>query len=118
MLERIIRFAIDHRWLMLALTLALIGVGAWSFRQLPIDATPDITNVQVQINTEAGGYSPLESEQRVTFPIEGELNITPRSSGGSACSRRGRRRRRDRRGSRCLRDSRTRPPRSCAGCGA
>jgi len=77
MLERIIRFAIAHRWLMLALTLALVGVGAWSFRQLPIDATPDITNVQVQINTEAAGYSPLESEQRVTFPIETALSGLP-----------------------------------------
>ena len=69
-LENIIRFAIAHRWLMLALTAVLVGVGIWSFTKLPIDATPDITNVQVQINTEAPGYSPLESEQRVTFPIE------------------------------------------------
>ena len=69
-LEAIIRFAIAHRWLMLASTLALVALGAWSFTKLPIDATPDITNVQVQINTEATGYSPLESEQRVTFPIE------------------------------------------------
>ena len=50
----------------------------WSFTQLPIDATPDITNVQVQINTEAPGYSPLESEQRVTFPIETALAGLPR----------------------------------------
>ena len=70
MLERMIRFAIAHRWLMMALTLALVAVGVWSFTKLPIDATPDITNVQVQINTEAPGYSPLESEQRVTYPIE------------------------------------------------
>lgn len=70
MLEKIIRFAIAHRWLMLALTLALVGLGIWSFTKLPIDATPDITNVQVQINTEAPGYSPLESEQRITFPVE------------------------------------------------
>jgi len=70
MLEKIIRFAIAHRWLMLVLTLALVGVGVWSFTKLPIDATPDITNVQVQINTEAPGYSPLEAEQRITFPIE------------------------------------------------
>lgn len=77
MLEKIIRFAIAHRWLMIALTLALIGVGAWSFTKLPIDATPDITNVQVQINTEAPGYSPLESEQRVTFPIETALAGLP-----------------------------------------
>ena len=77
MLERIIRFAIAHRWLMLALTLALVAIGAWSFTKLPIDATPDITNVQVQINTEAPGYSPLESEQRVTFPIETALAGLP-----------------------------------------
>jgi cobalt-zinc-cadmium resistance protein CzcA len=70
MLENIIRFAIRHRWLMLVLTLALIALGVWSFTKLPIDATPDITNVQVQINTEAPGYSPLEAEQRITFPIE------------------------------------------------
>ena len=70
MLERIIRFAIAHRWLMLALTLALVALGAWSFTRLPIDATPDITNVQVQVNTTAPGYSPLESEQRITWPVE------------------------------------------------
>lgn len=72
-LERIIRFAIAQRWLMLALTAALVLLGAWSFTRLPIDVTPDITNVQVQINTEAPGYSPLEAEQRVTFPIETAL---------------------------------------------
>ncbi|HSN72058.1 MAG TPA: efflux RND transporter permease subunit, partial [Steroidobacteraceae bacterium] len=73
MLEKIIRFAIAHRWLMLVVTLGLGLLGAYSFTQLPIDATPDITNVQVQINTEAPGYSPLETEQRVTFPIETAL---------------------------------------------
>jgi heavy metal efflux system protein len=78
MLERLIRFAIDHRWLMLLLTLGASALGVWSYRQLPIDATPDITNVQVQINTEAPGYSPLESEQRVTFPIETALAGLPR----------------------------------------
>jgi len=77
MLDRIIRFAIAHRWLMIALTLALVAVGTWSFTKLPIDATPDITNVQVQINTEAAGYSPLESEQRVTFTIETALAGLP-----------------------------------------
>ena len=70
MLERIIRFAIAHRWLMLALTLALVALGAWSFTKLPIDATPDITNVQVQVNTAVPGYSPLEAEQRITWPVE------------------------------------------------
>ena len=77
MLETLIAFSIRHRWLMLLLTLALVGVGAWSFARLPIDATPDITNVQVQVNTETPGYSPLESEQRVTFPIETALAGLP-----------------------------------------
>ncbi|WP_448666885.1 efflux RND transporter permease subunit [Pseudoxanthomonas mexicana] len=77
MLERILRFAIAHRWLMLALTVALIVVGSWSFSRLPIDVTPDITNVQVQVNTQVDGYSPLESEQRVTFPIETALAGLP-----------------------------------------
>ncbi|MEJ2790829.1 MULTISPECIES: CusA/CzcA family heavy metal efflux RND transporter [unclassified Pseudoxanthomonas] len=77
MLERILRFAIAHRWLMMALTLALVVVGAWSFSRLPIDVTPDITNVQVQINTQVDGYSPLEAEQRVTYPIETALAGLP-----------------------------------------
>ncbi len=73
MLERIIRLAIAHRWLVLLLALGLAGLGLWSYQRLPIDATPDITNVQVQINTEAPGYSPLEAEQRLTYPIETAL---------------------------------------------
>ena len=73
MLERIIRAAIAHRWLVLLLVLVLSGLGLWSYQRLPIDAVPDITNVQVQINTEAPGYSPLESEQRLTYPIETAL---------------------------------------------
>ena len=76
-LERVIAFAIARRWLVMALTLALVAVGAWSFRQLPIDVTPDITNVQVQVNTPAPGYSPLEAEQRVTFPLETALAGLP-----------------------------------------
>ncbi|MGD9967515.1 MAG: efflux RND transporter permease subunit [Hyphomonadaceae bacterium] len=70
MLDRIIHLSIRHRWIVLALILLSSIVGVWSFQRLPIDATPDITNVQVQINTEAQGFSPLESEQRITFPIE------------------------------------------------
>ncbi len=73
MLERIIRASIAHRWLVLLLVLALSGLGIWNYSRLPIDAVPDITNVQVQINTEAPGYSPLEAEQRVTFPVETAL---------------------------------------------
>src|SRR5450830_94603 len=70
MFERIIRFAIEQRWLVLLAVVAMAGLGVYSYQKLPIDAVPDITNVQVQINTSAPGYSPLEAEQRVTFPIE------------------------------------------------
>ncbi|MDR6092802.1 cobalt-zinc-cadmium resistance protein CzcA [Stenotrophomonas sp. SORGH_AS321] len=70
LLERMIGGAITHRWLMMAMTAVLVLVGIWSFGRLPIDATPDITNVQVQINTAAPGYSPLESEQRITYAVE------------------------------------------------
>ncbi len=70
MLEKIILASIRHRWFVLLTVLGLVVLGAWNFQRLPIDATPDITNVQVQINTEAPGYSPLEAEQRLTFPIE------------------------------------------------
>ena len=66
MLEKIIKFSIHHRWLVLILALGMGAVGVYNYQQLPIDAVPDITNVQVQINTEAPGYSPLEAEQRVT----------------------------------------------------
>lgn len=77
MLERLIAFSIRHRWMLLLLTLGLVALGSWSFTKLPIDATPDITNIQVQVNTETPGYSPLESEQRVTFPIETALAGLP-----------------------------------------
>jgi cobalt-zinc-cadmium resistance protein CzcA len=70
MLERIIAASIRLRWIVLALVAVTAAVGVWSFQRLPIDATPDITNVQVQINTEAPGFSPLEAEQRITFPVE------------------------------------------------
>ncbi|MEE4464816.1 efflux RND transporter permease subunit, partial [Azotobacter chroococcum] len=73
MLERIIRAAIAHRWLVLVLMLGISALGIWNYGRLPIDAVPDITNVQVQVNTEAPGYSPLEAEQRVTFPVETAL---------------------------------------------
>lgn len=52
------------------LTLAVAAFGVYSFQKLPIDAVPDITNVQIQVNSAAPGYSPLETEQRITFPIE------------------------------------------------
>ncbi|WKB55496.1 CusA/CzcA family heavy metal efflux RND transporter [Eleftheria terrae] len=70
MFERLIRFAIEQRWLVLLAVLGMAALGLLSYQKLPIDAVPDITNVQVQINTEAPGYSPLETEQRITYPVE------------------------------------------------
>ena len=70
MFERIIRFSIEQRWLILLAVFGMAALGVFSYQKLPIDAVPDITNVQVQINTHAPGYSPLETEQRVTYPIE------------------------------------------------
>lgn len=77
MIESILRVSIERRYLTLSFILVLIGVGIWSFQRLPIDAVPDITNVQVQINTEAPGYSPLEAEQRITYPVETALAGLP-----------------------------------------
>uniref|UniRef100_UPI000A88FDAE efflux RND transporter permease subunit n=1 Tax=Azohydromonas lata TaxID=45677 RepID=UPI000A88FDAE len=70
MFERILRFAVQQRWLVMLAVLGMAVLGLFSYQKLPIDAVPDITNVQVQINTQAPGYSPLETEQRVTYPIE------------------------------------------------
>ena len=77
MIEAIVRLSIERRYLILSMILVLLGVGFWSYQRLPIDAVPDITNVQVQINTEAPGYSPLEAEQRITFPVETALYGLP-----------------------------------------
>ncbi|EDY86740.1 cation efflux system protein CzcA [gamma proteobacterium HTCC5015] len=89
MINAILRLSVERRFLMLSLILVLIGVGLWSFQRLPIDAVPDITNVQVQINTEAPGYSPLEAEQRITFPVETALYGLPDLSYTRSISRYG-----------------------------
>ena len=78
MLERIIYISIQHRWIVLFFVIGLMALGVRNFQKLPIDAVPDITNVQVQINTQAQGYSPLEVEQRITFPIETALSGIPK----------------------------------------
>ncbi len=70
MFERILQLSINHRGLVLVTVFAMALFGVHSYQSLPIDAVPDITNIQVQINTSAPGYSPLEAEQRLTFPIE------------------------------------------------
>lgn len=78
MLEKIIESSIRHRWLVLIAVLGVCVLGIYNFKRLSIDAVPDITNVQVQINTEAPGYTPLEAEQRITFPIETALAGIPK----------------------------------------
>ncbi len=78
MLNRIVSFSLTNRWLILLIASAIAALGVYNFSRLAIDAVPDITNVQVQINTEAPGYSPLESEQRITFPIETAMAGLPR----------------------------------------
>ncbi|MGO2074038.1 efflux RND transporter permease subunit [Pseudoalteromonas sp. AOP31-A2-14] len=70
MIDKIISFAIEKRWLVLCLTALIAAIGVNSLMRLPINAVPDITNIQVQINTSAPGYTPLEAEQRITYPIE------------------------------------------------
>jgi cobalt-zinc-cadmium resistance protein CzcA len=70
MIERILRISIQQRGFVLCGVLAMAALGIYSYQRLPIDAVPDITNVQVQVNTQAPGYSPVEAEQRITFPIE------------------------------------------------
>ncbi|ALQ50217.1 efflux RND transporter permease subunit [Nitrosomonas ureae] len=70
MFERILHISIYQRGIVLMAVLIMAAFGVYNYLKLPIDAVPDITNVQVQINTTAPGYSPLEAEQRITFPIE------------------------------------------------
>ena len=77
MFNRIIRASIAHRWLVMLAVLAMAVLGIYNYQRLPIDAVPDVTNVQVQINTHAPGYSPLETEQRITYPIEAVLSGLP-----------------------------------------
>lgn len=89
MFDQILWFSIHHRWLVLLTTLAMAALGIDSYQRLPIDAVPDITNVQVQVNTEAPGYSPLEAEQRITLPVEVRLAGLPRLQSTRSLSRYG-----------------------------
>lgn len=76
-MDRIIRFSIQHRWLVLIAVLGMAVLGVYSFGRLPIDAVPDITNVQVQVNTPVLALSPPEVEKRITFPIEWAMGGIP-----------------------------------------
>ncbi|MEG5265209.1 CusA/CzcA family heavy metal efflux RND transporter [Pseudomonas sp. JDS28PS106] len=77
MFERLIQFAIEQRIVVMLAVLLMAGLGIASYQKLPIDAVPDITNVQVQINTSAPGFSPLETEQRITYSIETSMAGLP-----------------------------------------
>jgi len=77
MMNHVIAFAVERRWLVMALTALLVLLGLYHANKLPIDAVPDITNIQVQINTEAVGYSPLETEQRITYVVENAMAGIP-----------------------------------------
>jgi len=77
-INHLITFAIERRWLVLAATLLIAGLGIYKTTQLPIDAVPDITNVQVQINSSAPGYSPLEAEQRISYTVENAMAGIPK----------------------------------------
>ncbi|MBN9555758.1 MAG: efflux RND transporter permease subunit, partial [Alphaproteobacteria bacterium] len=70
MIDRIIDIAIRNRWLVMLAVFGFVAFGTYQYNRLPIDAVPDITNVQVQINTQAPVFSPLDVEQRVTFLVE------------------------------------------------
>lgn len=77
MFDKLIRFSVNQRWLIMLLSLGIAALGVFNYLKLPIDAVPDITNVQVQINTVAPGYSPLEAEQRITYPVETAMSGLP-----------------------------------------
>jgi len=89
MLDFILRFSIKRSMLVMVLILAVSALGVWNFTKLPIDAVPDITNVQVMINTDAPGFTPLEVEQRISYPLETALAGLPNLEGTRSVSRYG-----------------------------
>ncbi|QBL09540.1 CusA/CzcA family heavy metal efflux RND transporter [Rheinheimera sp. D18] len=89
MIDLILKQALQRRYLVLLLTLLMAMAGLWQAQQLPMDAVPDITNVQVQINTSAAGYSPLETEQRLSVIIENAMAGLPKLQYSRSLSRYG-----------------------------
>src|SRR3546814_11776779 len=77
MIARIVTWAVEKRWLVLLLTVIVAAIGAFSLYRLPIDAVPDLTNNQVQINVRAPALSPELVEKQVSFPHETALAGTP-----------------------------------------
>lgn len=89
MIEKILGFSVNHRYLVAILTFCVMLYGIYALRHLPVDAVPDITNNQVQINTLAGGLSPVEVEKNITFPIETALSGIPGLESTRSLSRSG-----------------------------
>jgi cobalt-zinc-cadmium resistance protein CzcA len=89
MLEAVLRFSISNRWVIVLFTAIVAGVGVYSLQRLPIDAVPDITNNQVQINVVYPSLSPIEIEKQVTFPIEAALAGIPGLQSRRSLSRNG-----------------------------
>ena len=89
MLDYIIERSLARPGLILTLVLVVVGLGLWNFTRLLIDAVPDITNVQVVVNTEAPGYTPLEVEQRISFPLENAMAGLPQLTYTRSVSRYG-----------------------------
>ena len=77
MIEKILRFSLRQRFLILILSLVLIGLGIWAAKNLPIDAVPDVTNVQVQINTAVPALAPDESPDRAHEELLAEALLEP-----------------------------------------
>src|ERR1700710_503793 len=89
MISRILALSIQYRWTVVVLSLCAVAFGAWSLTRLPIDAVPDITNKQVQVNTSALALSPAEIEKQVTFRIEIALAGIPGLENTRSISRNG-----------------------------
>jgi len=77
MIERIVEFSLKQKFLIVTMGMLLIGIGVWSAKSLPIDAVPDVTNVQVQVNTAVKALAPVEVEKLVTYPIEVAMSGLP-----------------------------------------
>ena len=77
MIEKILDLSIQNRWFVVILTVVACALGLWSLSKLPIDAVPDVTNNQVQINAIAPALTPVEMEKQITFQIENILAGTP-----------------------------------------
>ena len=77
MIDALLRFSITRPFIVVFFVALIAALGIWNYQRLPIDAVPDVTNVQVQINARAPGYTPLETESRVTFAIESAMGGLP-----------------------------------------